>query len=191
MPLLGKSNKFKVDAPKIRVDKVAVERTPTPKPKPKPKPRAALASSSRSSPVSRPSPKPSVRHLSNSPYPSSDERGAARKRKADNGTASSSKRSPASERVTFDNDDSDGEDDGWLSLDTRKRQRTDTSEDRYSNANRTLRSSRAFASRDDGLELVHAAQVASLDLKCVPVMGAQAEDVGIELQYPSLQKREK
>ncbi|KID87413.1 Histone methylation DOT1 [Metarhizium guizhouense ARSEF 977] len=194
MPLLGgKGNKFKVDPPKIRIEKVIVERAPTPsKPKPKsrPGPASAGASSSRSSPVYRPSPKPSaVRHASHSPNPSSsDEKRLDRKRKT--GTVSSTTRSPASERITFDKD-SDAEDDGWMNLDTRKRQRRGTSEDKHLDSNRKLRHFRAFEGRNDNLKFVHAVEVASLEEKCVPVMGAQKEDVAIELQYPSLQPREK
>ncbi|TWU73348.1 Nucleosomal histone H3-Lys79 methylase [Metarhizium rileyi] len=194
MPLLGgKGNKFKVEPPKIRIEKVLVQRTPTPsrpKPKSRPGPASAGASSSRSSPVHRPSPKPSsARHTSHSPYPSSsDEKRLDRKRKA--GAASSTRRSPASERITFDKD-SDAEDDGWMDLDTRKRQRRGTSEDKHLDSNRRLRHPRAFEGRNDNLAFVHAVEVASLEEKCVPVMGAQKEDVAIELQYPSLQPREK
>jgi H3 lysine-79-specific histone-lysine N-methyltransferase len=194
MPLLGgKANKFKVDPPKIRIEKVLVERAPPPsKPKPKsrPGPASAGASSARSSPVHRPSPKPSsIRHQSHSPYPSSsDEKRLDRKRK--NGVASSARRSPASDHITFDKD-SEPEDDGWMNLDTRKKQRRSTSEDNHLDANRKLRNARAFEGRNDNLDFVHAVKVASLEEKCMPVMGAQKEDVAIELQYPSLQPREK
>ncbi|OAQ62386.1 histone methylation DOT1 [Pochonia chlamydosporia 170] len=190
MPLLGgKGNKFKVDPPKIRIEKVVVERAPTPsrpKPKSRPGPASAGVSSSRSSPVHRPSPRSSsARHESHSPYPSSsDEKRLDRKRKT--GAVSSTRRSPAAERITFDKD-SDAEDDGWMNLDTRKRQRRGTSEDKHLDANRKLRHSRAFEGRNDKLKFVHAVEVASLEEKCVPVMGAQKEDVAIELQYPSLQ----
>lgn len=78
-----------------------------------------------------------------------------------------------------------------MNLDTRKRQRRGTSEDKHLDANRKLRHSRAFEGRNDKLKFVHAVEVASLEEKCVPVMGAQKEDVAIELQYPSLQPREK
>lgn len=197
MPLLGgKSNKFKVDPPKIRIEKVIVERPTPPTPKARPKPRsrcsaaAASVSSSSSPATSRPSPRlPSVRHDSNSPHPpSSDERRLARKRKA--AGAAASRPSPASDRVAFDKD-SDNEDDGWMSLDSRKRQRQGTADGRFVDPNRKLRNSRAFEGRNQHLQFVHAVHVASLEAKCVPVMGAQKEDVAIELQYPSLQPREK
>ncbi|KAH7000184.1 histone-lysine N-methyltransferase, H3 lysine-79 specific [Ilyonectria destructans] len=188
MRLFGsKNNKFKVDPPKIRIEKVVVDR-PSPKPKPKPNPAALSGSASRSSSSHRPSPKPVARQKSHSPYPSSsDEKRLERKRKA--GSASVSRRSPASERIEFDKD-SDAEDDGWMNLDANKRQRKST-EDGYLDSNRKLRSARAFEDRVDGLSFIHAVDVASLELKCVPVMGAQKEDVAIELQYPSLQPREK
>lgn len=78
-----------------------------------------------------------------------------------------------------------------MNLDTRKRQRRGTSEDKHLDSNRKLRHFRAFEGRNDNLKFVHAVEVASLEEKCVPVMGAQKEDVAIELQYPSLQPREK
>lgn len=195
MPLLGgKGNKFKVDPPKIRIEKVAVERPPPP-PKSKPKPprsrsraraRATPASSSSSPAVSRPSPQlPSARHDSDSPHPpSSDERRPARKRKA------TPRPAPATDRVAFDKD-SDNEDDAWMSLDPRKRLHRATADSRSPDPNRKLRDPRAFEGRNEHLRFVHAIQVASLETKCVPVMGAQEEDVAIELQYPSLQPRER
>lgn len=187
MRLFGsKNNKFKVDPPKIRIEKVVVDR-PSPKPKPKANPAALSGSASRSS-SHRPSPKPVVRQKSHSPYPSSsDEKRLERKRKA--GSVSVSRRSPVNERIEFDKD-SDAEDDGWMNLDANKRQRKST-EDGYLDSSRKLRSTRAFEDRVDGLSFIHAVDVASLELKCVPVMGAQKEDVAIELQYPSLQPREK
>jgi H3 lysine-79-specific histone-lysine N-methyltransferase len=78
-----------------------------------------------------------------------------------------------------------------MSLDTRKRQRRGTSEDKHLGSDRNLRHSRAFEGRNDDLDFIHAVEVASLEAKCVPVMGAQKEDVAIELQYPSMQPREK
>lgn len=196
MPLLaGKgNNKFKVEPPKIRIEKVVVERPAPSKPKSRSRPQQSStggASSSRSSPAAvRPSPRPSAaRHQSNSPYPSSaDERRLERKRKA--GSASASRPSPGKDRIAFDKD-SDNEDDGWMNLDTRKRQRRGTADGRFVDPNRRLRNSRAFEGRNDSLQFIHAVDVASLEAKCVPVMGAQKEDVAIELQYPSLQPREK
>ncbi|RGP75811.1 histone-lysine n- h3 lysine-79 specific [Fusarium longipes] len=180
----GKNNKFKVDPPKIRIEKVVVDR-PAQKPKPKPNP-ALSGSASRSSSSHRPSPKPVARQASHSPYPSSsDEKRLERKRKA----PSVSRKSPASDRIEFDKD-SDGEDDGWMTLDT-KRQRKGTEDGGYVDPNRKLRSVRAFEERIESRSFIHAVDVASLEHKCVPVMGAQKEEVAIRLQYPSLQPREK
>ncbi|UKZ53657.1 Nucleosomal histone H3-Lys79 methylase [Trichoderma virens] len=200
MPLLsGKGNKFKVDPPKIRIEKVTIERPAPPKPKPKPTARPTLSSSARSSPVRRLSPKApsasaassaSSRAKSSSPYPSSaDERrlDLHRKRKA---ISASQRRSPASDRIEFDKD-SDAEDDGWMDLDSHKRQRKATSESKSVDSNRKLKSARAFERKDERLQFIHAVDVASLEHKCVPIMGASKEDVAIELQYPTLQRREK
>lgn len=193
MPLFGgKNNKFKVDPPKIRVEKVTVSR-PAPK-----QPAAAQRPLANGSSSARPSPKPSSalgaggRQKSNSPYPSSsDERRVDRKRKA-GGASTAPRRSPAAERVEFDKDsDADEEDDGWLTLETRKRQRKGTLGGRSEDPNRKLKNASSFEDRHEGLEFIHAVEVASLDCKCVPVMGAQKEDVSIRLQYPSLKQQEK
>lgn len=193
MPLLsGKSHKFKVAPPKIRIEKVAVDNAPAPKPKLKSIARPGLSSSARSSPIRKLSPNAtsssiaSSRAKSSSPYPSStDERRfePQRKRKA---PTSASRRSPASDRIEFDKD-SDAEDDNWMDLDSHKRQRKASSED----SNRKLRSARAYERKDEGLQFIHAVDVASLEHKCAPIMGASKEDVAIELQYPTLQRREK
>lgn len=197
MPLLGdKGNKFKVDPPKIRIERVAVERPSPQKPKPPPgqtRPRPAGASSSARSSLTvaqRPSPRPdSARPASDSPHLSSaDERRRERKRKQA-ASAPPPRPSPARDRVACDKD-SDNEDDGWMTLDARKRQRRGTADGRF-DPNRRLRNSRAFEGRNNGLQFIHAVQVASLEAKCVPVMGAQKEDVAVELQYPSLQPRER
>lgn len=110
-----------------------------------------------------------------------------RKRKA---ASASQRRSPASDRIEFDKD-SDAEDDGWMDLDSHKRQRKATSESKSVDSNRKLRSVRAFERKDERLQFIHAVDVASLEHKCVPIMGASKEDVAIELQYPTLQRREK
>lgn len=220
MPLFGgKNNKFKANPPKIRVEKVAVSRPapkpaaapsssarPSPRPSPKPSGSAASASPS-SSGLAR-------RQKSHSPYPSSaDERrggsaaaagsaSADRKRKktgagsssSRSGSAAASRSSPAVERVKFDRDsDDDGdEDDGWLTLETRKRQRQATHDSRSEDHNRRLKNPRSFDGRHHArLDFIHADQLASLDNRCVPVMGAQKEDVDIQLQYPSQCPRER
>uniref|UniRef100_A0A8H7KE81 Uncharacterized protein n=1 Tax=Bionectria ochroleuca TaxID=29856 RepID=A0A8H7KE81_BIOOC len=176
MPLFGsKNNKFKVDPPKIRIEKVTVAR-PAVKPVTPSTKAISSASSARSSPAAthRPSPKPSSlpRQKSHSPYPSSsDEKRAERKRKA--GSASSTRRSPAVDRPDFGKDSDGEEDDGWLKLDGRKRQRKGTLNGRSEDTARQIRSARAFEVGDAGLDFIHAVQVASLQHNCVPAMGAR------------------
>lgn len=77
-----------------------------------------------------------------------------------------------------------------MTLDT-KRQRKGTEDGSFVDPTRKLRSARAFEDRMDSRRFIHAVDVASLEHKCVPVMGAQKEEVSIRLQYPSLQPREK
>lgn len=187
MPLLGgKGNKFKVDPPKIRIERVAIERPPPPKPKTKPS-ALGKASSSRASSTPRSSPKPTPRQNSHSPYPSSsDERRVERKRKA----ATTPRKSPISDRVKFDKD-SDAEDDEWMDLDTRKRQRKSGDEEQLGDVNRKLRNVQAYDEPDNSLDFIHASDVASIESKCVPVMGGSTDDVAIEIQYPSPQPRER
>lgn len=78
-----------------------------------------------------------------------------------------------------------------MDLDSHKRQRKATSESKSVDSNRKLRSARAYERKDERLQFIHAVDVASLEHKCVPIMGASKEDVAIELQYPTLQRREK
>lgn len=78
-----------------------------------------------------------------------------------------------------------------MDLDSHKRQRKATSESKSVDSNRKLKSEKAFERKDERLQFIHAVDVASLEHKCVPIMGASKEDVAIELQYPTLQRREK
>lgn len=213
MRLFGnKNSKIKADPPKIRIEKVPVNR-PSAKLKPKPKPAGASAASSttpaRTSTATsnRLSPKKAVaaaaaaRQKSRSPYASSAEDSRAdRKRKALTRLSSTTtpRRSPAAADHRIEFDDSDGDegegqdDDSWMNLESaNKRRRKSPDDAAVLNSTRKLRSSRAFQGRVKGLSYIHAVDVASLELKCVPVMGAQREDVAIELQYPSTQAREK
>lgn len=189
MPLLrAKNNKFKSDPPKIRVEKIRVD-----KPLTKAKSLSPLASSSTSSRASpaghRPSPRPVPGRKSHPPLPPpTTETEKGRKRK--DVSARILRQTPVSVRIAFDKD-SDVEDDGWMTLDSRKRQRKSATDGSLVDPNRKLRSSRAFKAKIDDLPLVDAVAVASLETKCVPIMGAQREDVAIEIQYPSLQRREK
>ncbi|KAK0388464.1 hypothetical protein NLU13_4708 [Sarocladium strictum] len=185
MPLLGRSNKFKSAAPKIRVEKVAAPSKPPPN-----APKSFTSASARANLTRSPALKPSPNRSKNSSplLSSSDERRPDRKRKA--GTASSSRRSPASDRVEFDKD-SDGEDDGWMSLETRKRQRRAVSDSSSIDSKRKLKNPKSFDKTQKPLKLIHAEEIASLATGCVAVMGAKEDEVALELQYPSLQPRER
>ncbi|KAG9253778.1 putative histone H3 methyltransferase [Emericellopsis atlantica] len=186
MPLFGKSNKFKANPPKIRVEKVTVNR-PASKPPSTSAVKSAVPSSNRSlgSNSARASPRPaSLRQESHSPYPSSSDE---RKRKRAVKTPSARASPAVVERPAFDKDSDAEEDDGWLTLETRKRQRKAREED----SSRKLKNERSFEDGYGKLEYIHAVDVASLECKCVPVMGATEHDVAIELQYPCLGPREK
>lgn len=195
MPLLGgKGNKFKAEPPKIRIERVAIER-PTPL-KPKSKPSSALAAratstASSSRAASTPGSSPAPRPKSNSPYPSStDERKADRKRKATPSTPRTKKSSPTTNRIKFDKD-SDNEDDGWMNLDGRKRQRKSGDTESPTNSNRKLRNVYAYDEPETRLKFIHAPDIPSQDTKSRPMMGGTMDDVAIEIQYPSPQPRER
>ena len=198
MGVFSQKSKFKAAAPTIRKEVVAVD---TPKSKPKPKPRplappsssglrvpssaAASAGSPRLSPASR---------KSASPYPtSSDESRLDRKRKRGGATH---RPSPASDRVEFDKD-SESEDDDWeAAVDARKRRARLSSRRRRDETRKLAHPALARASREspgkvEELSLIHSADVASLALRCVPVLGATADEVAVELQYPGSLQRER
>lgn len=161
--------------PKIRVEKV-----PVPAQRPKLAPKGPSRASSHSS-----SPRPSPQRTSRA-----DDAPRDRKRKA----APAQKRvSPvASSRVDFGSDSGSEDDEDWVkSLDSRKRRKRGRLEDgRYVDPNRRLKDPRALEEVVEG-EVIHAAEVASVKLKCEPVLGAKEDEVGVELRYPSLQKPER
>jgi [histone H3]-lysine79 N-trimethyltransferase len=187
MPLLAK-NKTKIDPSRLRVEKVVVQAS---KPKPKPQPlKSGSSKPSRPSPISQ-----SLRAKSASPYPSSsDDRRLDRKRKA--GPAPPRK-SPASDRIAFDKDSESDNDEDWVSaLDARKRLRRALDDGRLVDENRSLRQVKSFAEPTNELRLINAADVASLKLaslkdKCKPVLGANEDEVEVQLQYPSKHKQER
>lgn len=110
--------------------------------------------------------------------------------------------SPASDRVEFDKD-SDTDDNDWeVTLSARgQRKRARLSEGEGTDLDRrlahpalleTLADKEAPREKDAPVpDIVHAAAVACRTLKCVPVLGATAEEVSVELQYPGSQHREK
>lgn len=164
-----KAKVFKgVAPPKIRVEKV-------PNPRPKLTPKAPSRASSHSS-SPRPSPQPPTR---------ADDR----KRKT---AARAPKRISPAARVDFGSDSGSEDDEDWVrALDSRKRRRRGRLEDgRYVDPNRRLKHPRALEEAVEG-EVIHAAEVASVELKCEPVLGAKEDEVAVKLRYPSLQKPER
>ncbi len=154
-----------------------------------------------------------------SPLPTDDRRNGRngdRKRKLVR--AAVHRPSPASDRVEFGKD-SDTEDDDWeATLNEREhRKRKRLNDDRHVDLNRHLVhpvllatvprkkeevAASAGAGGGDGLEkaqgldakkldIIHARDVASLALKCVPVLNAAEDEVVAELQYPGSRHRER
>lgn len=206
MGILAQKSKFKIAKPTIRVEKVAVE-VPQARAKPS-RPLGGGGADRASSGSPRPQqPQPPRVRASASPLPfasssrasssltSSGAQQYQRKRKASSaGPAAAPRRSPAnSDRVTWDQESDSEDDNAWEdTLDDRKRQRTTDSE-RAEDPNRRLVSPALTDPPPDGrdLRLIHAADVASLKLKCTPSLGAPASDVRVALQYPGLRQRER
>lgn len=121
-----------------------------------------------------------------SPYPSSaDERRGAtatsmeRKRKA---VSSTPRDSPA-----FGDSSDDDDEDGDPFSNRNKRIRRSTSVD----VNRRLRHKKAFSDEERDPHVIHAADIASVATNCPPILGAAADEVAVELQYPSRCKPER
>lgn len=199
MGVFNQKSKFKAPVPTIRKEVVAVE-----PPKPKPKLKHAPSSSSGSSSLrvnsrhvkaaSRsPRLSPSFRK-STSPHTAAASSDESRKRKLGNGNH---RPSPASDRVEF-GDDSDTDDNWEDALDARKRRkRAMMNGHRRVDLNRKLAHPRLLEppSEEGGdgadLAIIHAADVANLSLKCVPVLGASEEETPVTLQYPGMRERER
>lgn len=200
MGILAQKSKFKIAKPTIRVEKVAVE---VPQPKAKPKHRAADRDGQVSGGSPRPQPRvrasasplPAVASSSLSPHGGLSSSGSSngyRKRKASS-AGPAPRRSPASDRVSWDQESDSEDENAWEeTLDDRKRQRTTDSE-RIEDPNRKLVSPALIDPPPDGrdLRLIHAADVASLKLKCTPSLGAPESEVRVGLQYPGLRQRER
>ena len=191
MPLLG-NKKHKPPAAKIRV----VETTVTVQSRPKPPAPTPLSRTGSSSSLRAPKGNALLRGAggrardSLSPYPtSSDEK---KRKRGTSGGSGSRKPSPAV-GVKFESDSDGGDEDQEDAFDRLargKRSRTGNAEGRLVDEKRRVRDARAFEERD-GSGFIHADRVASLELGCEPVLGATADDVAIELQYPSLAPRER
>lgn len=115
-----------------------------------------------------------------SPYPSSaDERRGAAKRKA---VSSTPRDSPA-----FGDSSDDDDEDGDPFSNRNKRIRRSASVD----VNRRLRHKKAFGDEERDPHIIHAADIASVATSCPPILGAGADEVSVELQYPSRCKPER
>jgi H3 lysine-79-specific histone-lysine N-methyltransferase len=155
---------------------------------PKSKPRSSLAppngglragaSSGKfsSSPGLSPNPR-NGRPKSSSPYPSSSDE--KRKRKAISRTP---RDSPL---FGTDADDSD-EDVGALFNNKRQKSASDITD-----PNRDLRDKGAFGDNIRETRIIHAADLSSVKTGGAPILGAQENEVAIELQYPSHCRRER
>jgi [histone H3]-lysine79 N-trimethyltransferase len=180
MGLFNQKTKIKPAPQTIRVEEVVAP------PKNKPRFASSLApslqngkSKKSSSSSSRHSPLPQAVHRTKNASPdpsSSDEKRIERKRKA---VVSTPRDSP-----TFGADsDSDDGDDGDPFSDRHKRARHNGS--RPVDLNRRLRHKKGFGEDRRQPAIIHAADIASIKTKCVPVVGAEEAEVAVELQYPS------
>lgn len=205
MGIFGQKSKIKTAPQTIRVEKVVVSQQQNktgsangngasrPRPTSHPNGSNKLASSSSSLSLKPPSSNGngngSIRRTakSASPYPSSSDewRGSGatarfdRKRKA---VSSTPRDSPA----FGDSSDDDGEDGDPFSTHN-KRMRRSASVD----VNRKLRHKKAFGDEERDPHVIHAADIASVATSCPPILGAPADEVAVELQYPSRCKPER
>jgi H3 lysine-79-specific histone-lysine N-methyltransferase len=184
----NKKSGIKPAPPKIRVERVPGERKLTPIPsklaaekqslvqRSKHSPARSSPSSSRSSPATP----PSDRHESGSLMPGRVVSGG-RKRKP------SRQKSP----TTYQHLESDSEDDGSATDfdDSYKRPKLDN---RPVDLKRKLRSRKAFSDQDGGVfKMIHAADLKTEEKKPKLAAGMTAENVTVELQYPSASQRER
>ncbi|KAK3322208.1 histone-lysine N-methyltransferase, H3 lysine-79 specific [Apodospora peruviana] len=195
MSIFNQKSKFKVKT-EVRSVRQAVEPKPKPKPKPassdrlRPDDAARRASSTAVTGSARASPKPgssSARLQSSSPYP---EGGASRKRRI-----ISSSRSPAASSPNFieSADEDDGDEDWEATLDARKRRKR-AREGQTVDLNRSLRHPRLWTGEEEIVSgkgsaaspppIIHAAEVASLEQKCQPMLGLAQDKAAVKLQYP-------
>ena len=135
----------------------------------------------------------SSRMKSASPYPSSaDERirggSSGTKRKKTGGAAFSfGVGTPRDSPAFGDSSDDDGDDDDDPFSTHNKRLRRSASVD----VNRKLRHKKAFGDEERDPHIIHAASIASVATGCPPILGAQDNEVTVELQYPSRCKPER
>ena len=210
MGILGQKSKIKPATQTIRVEKVIV---------PQKQNGASSSNNNRARPTSHPSSStnsngkysrtlsPTPRGLKNgtgtatssrmksaSPYPSSaDERirggnnGGAKRKKAGGAPFSFGVGTPRDSPAFGDSSDDDGDEDDDPFSTRNKRLRRSASVD----VNRKLRHKKAFGDEERDSHIIHAADIASVATGCPPILGAQDDEVGVELQYPSRCKPER
>ena len=216
MSIFNQKSKFKV---KTEVRKVIQVVEPAPKkPAPKPVTKSTSVASSSSLPTSRnntprPSPKPSnvpasssattakpVKRLHSASSPESTVPKSQKRKVAIASTNGRKSRSPAAVKQSpaFSGSDSDSEDDDdWRDrLDPtrrRKRARTETEDPdrRLRHPALWLGNVEAAEGEQEEMKFIHAVEVASLQDKCVPVMGLERDEVDVELRYPGANVLEK
>jgi H3 lysine-79-specific histone-lysine N-methyltransferase len=177
---LFKCKKFSIQraTPTIRLERFPNEK------KPAPLPSKVVSTKSTQAQQASPSRASSSTARSSPATPPSDGHGSSRlkpgKRKA------SRQKSPTQQRL-----DTDSEDDGAteeLEGTSYKRQKTSRTID----SKRHLRSRRAFSEADGGVfEMIHAADISSVSKKPKLAITLSAENVTVELQYPSASQRER
>ncbi|KAK3333323.1 histone-lysine N-methyltransferase, H3 lysine-79 specific [Cercophora scortea] len=194
MSIFNQKSKFKVKA-EVRSVRQAVEPRPRPRPTkqssshlsaPHGRPTARASSSTGTSTTPRGAASSARRIHSASPLPSSLDGTTSSSRKRRAGVASSA--SPSNPTFTS-SDDSDGDgDEGWEdNLDARKRRKRANQGRAILDPNRSLRHPKLWTGDETEVEripIIHAADVASLEQKCLAVMGLAPGEVAVKLQYP-------
>ena len=215
MGILGQKSKIKAAPQTIRVEKVIVPQKPNggssssnggnssnrarPTSHPSGSSNNGLRVGTAGSRTLSPNPRGMSRTKSASPYPSSaDERvrgGSGGNKRKKVGSGGGTGRgvgfggigTPRDSPAFGDSSDDDG-DDGDDPFSTRnKRLRRSASVD----VNRKLRHKKAFGDEDRDSHIIHAADIASVATGCPPILGAEADAVAVELQYPSRCKPER
>ncbi|KAL1844409.1 hypothetical protein VTJ49DRAFT_88 [Mycothermus thermophilus] len=179
MSIFNQKSKFRVQT-EIRKIKQPVEKKPKPA-----TPRASSlqppsTGSARSTPRASPIP-PHVQAPKRKPSPDASRSSSPPPRKRRQPT--SARASPATVALSDSEPGSDDDDDWRERLDPNKRaKRARTVED----PDRRLRHPRLWSGdgADERPAIVHAAEVASLEDKCQPVMKLARDEVGVELRYP-------
>lgn len=169
--------------PTIRTERVPIAKKPAPLPSKAASTKAtqdqrSTASSSRAA---------SATARSRPATPSSDDHGSSQPRP--NKRKASRQRSPAQPHFDDDNDDEDEDVSAQGPAATLyKRQKTGRKVD----SKRRIRSDEAFSEADAGVfEMIHAADIASVNKKSKLAVSGTTEKVTVELQYPSNSQRER